>query len=413
MKLLMRGRSVPTPTTARSRASVINQLNRELRRAMRVALALFIAASTALPFTPSSVALADVVNNNVAPGTSNNNGSNGSPSGTNNTITPTVTPVTTPAAATSPVAMPSVPSGLVITPDDQKLTVKWNASAAKEKVTGHAVSWSTDGRSWTPVTSARTSTNTSVVVEGLTNGVVVYVQVAAINSSGTGPSISSSGIPAADASAPRGAASVTTPANGTPYADAVRADAPVGFWQFADTPSHTVADASAAGALTGVPSFGMPAPIGGMTSGYIQGKELTSDVSVANSFTLEGWVNPSSVNGDAATIARVGNTTNGSFMRITPGGALQFVGFANSVMSKVESARGLVQAGSWSHVVATYNNGQVVLYVNGARVGSGTSAAAGGTYVIGGSNDSGFAYSGSIANFAVYRTVLGLSLIHI
>ncbi|MCX6517974.1 MAG: fibronectin type III domain-containing protein, partial [Actinobacteria bacterium] len=377
---------------------------------MRVALALFIAASTALPFMPSSIALADAVNTNVAPGTSNtNNVSNGSPSGTNNTITPTVTPVTTPVNATSPVAMPSVPTGLIITPDDEKLTVKWNASAAEEKVTGYAVSWSTDGRTWTPVTSARTSTNTSVVVEGLTNGVVVYVQVAAINSSGTGPSISSSGIPAADASAPRGAASTTTPASGTPYADAVRADAPAGFWQFADTPSNTVADASATGVLTGVPSFGMPAPIGGITAGYLQGRELSSNVDVANVFTLEGWVNPSSINGDASTVARVGNTMNGSFMRVTTGGALQFIGFANSVVSKVESVRGLVLPGTWSHVVATYSNGQVVLYVNGERVGSGTSAASGGAYVIGGSNDSGFAFNGSVANFAVYRSVLAAS----
>jgi titin len=308
--------------------------------------------------------------------------------------------------------MPSVPTGLVITPGDQKLTVQWDASASSEKVTGYAVSWSVDGRSWTPVESARTSTNTSVVVEGLTNGVVVYVQVAAINSSGTGASISSSGISAAKASAPRGAASVSTPANGTPYADAVRADSPAGFWQFADTPSRTVAEASAAGTLTGVPSFGMPAPIGGMTAGYLQGKELSSDVRVDDSFTLEGWVNPSSINGDAATIARVGNVTNGSYMRVTQGGTLQFVGFANSVVSKVESARGLVQAGTWSHVVATYSGGQVVLYVNGESVGSGTSVAAGGSYVIGGSNDSGFAFAGSVANFAVYRSALAASAVN-
>jgi large repetitive protein len=403
----MRGRSVPTPTTARSRASVITHLNRELRRASRVVLALFIAATTALPFMPSPIALADVTNNNVAPGTSNTtNSSNGSPSGTKNTITPTVTPVTTPDNATSPVAMPSVPAGLVITPGDKKLTVRWNAADSSEKISGYAVSWSTDGQTWTSLPSARTSTNTSAVVEGLTNGVVVYVQVAAINSSGTSGSISSSGIPAAAASAPRGPASVTTPSSGTPYADSVRGDSPAGFWQFADTPSSTVANNGAAGTLTGVPSFGMPAPIGGMTAGYLQNKELTSNVDVSDVFSLEGWVNPSSINGDAATISRVGNSTNGSFLRVTAGGALQFVGFANGVVSKVESARGLVLSGTWSHVVATYANGQVVLYANGEQVASGTVAAAGGTYVIGASNDSGFAFGGSVANFAVYRSAL-------
>ncbi|MSZ32188.1 MAG: hypothetical protein F2630_08275, partial [Actinobacteria bacterium] len=78
----------------------------------------------------------------------------------------------------------------------------------------------------------------------------------------------------------------------------------------------------------------------------------------------------------------------------------------NGVVSKVESARGLVLSGTWSHVVATYANGQVVLYANGEQVASGTVAATGGTYVIGASNDSGFAFSGSVANFAVYRTAI-------
>ena len=312
---------------------------------MRVALALFIAASTALPFMPSSIALADAVNTNVAPGTSNNSNNSNTPvaaTGTPSSITPTVTPVTTPGAATSPVAMPSVPSGLVITPANQQLDVRWNEPATTEHITGYAVSWSTDGRTWTSVPSARTSTNTSVVIEGLTNGVVVYVQVAAINASGTSATISSSGVPAAVASAPRGAATVATPASGTPYADAVRADAPTGFWQFADSPAHTTADNSAAGTLSGVPSFGMPAPIGGMTAGYLQGKELTSDVVAGNVFSMEGWVNPSTINGDAATIARVGDTSNGSYLRVSSGGAVQFVSFSNGAASKIESPRGLV-----------------------------------------------------------------------
>ncbi|MCX6518941.1 MAG: fibronectin type III domain-containing protein [Actinobacteria bacterium] len=411
MKLLILGRSFPTPTSAASRTSVINQLNREARRVMRVVLALFIAASTALPFMPSMIALADVTNNNnnVAPGTSNNNSSNGSPVGTNNTITPTVTPVTTPSRTTSPVALPSVPSGLLVAPDNQKLTLSWDTPNVSEKISGYAVSWSLDGRTWTPVAKARTSTNTSVVLEGLTNGVVVYVQVAAINSSGTGGSISTSGIPAALATAPRGAAVVSTPASGAPYADAVLVSSPAGFWQFGDSPSHTVADNSATGTLSGVPAFGMPAPIGGMIAGYLQGKELISDIPVSDSFTLEGWINPSSINGDAATVARVGDRTNGSFMRVTSGGALQFVGFANGAASKVESVRGLVPSGSWSHLVATYSAGEVLLYVNGERVGAGTSAATGGVFVIGGANDSGFAYTGSVANFAVYSTVLAAS----
>ncbi|MEI8286103.1 MAG: fibronectin type III domain-containing protein, partial [Actinomycetes bacterium] len=413
--------NIKLPGIAMRNASVLNtvetpiiiKLKKEAARLCRVVVAISIAVTTALPFAVSSNALADNASNNVAPGTSNNTSkNNNSPvvtSGTSTPITPTVTPVTTPGTATSPVAaqtIPSVPSGLVVTPGDQKLTVQWDAPTETEKVTGYAVSSSTDGRTWTPVDEARTSANTAVVLEGLTNGVVVFVQVAAINAAGTGASISSSGTPAAVASAPRGAAVVSTPANGTPYANAVTANNPAGYWQFADTPSNTTADGSAVGNLSGVPAFGMPAPIGGMTAGYLQGKELISDVVVNDSFTLEGWVNPSSVNGDAATVAHVGNTTNGSFMRVTQGGALQFVAFVNGVASKVESARGLIPSGSWSQLAAAYGNGSVALYVNGTQVASGSATAAGGTYVIGGSNDSGFTFSGSIAHFAVYRSVL-------
>ena len=245
------------PVFSSAEAPVITQLKLGGARLVRVVVAFSLAVSTTLPFVPSSIALADASNNsgtshkstNASPASKTNIGTPITPKVT--PINPTVTPTVKTKPGASPAWLPSSPTGLVIVGANQQLRVTWDAAASSDNVTGYAVQWSTDARTWTEVPAARTSTESSVVIEGLTNGMVTYVQVAAINALGTSPAISSSGVPAATATAPRSPAVVSTPPSGTPYADAVRASRPKGFWQLSDTPGATTITGT--GTLTGTP----------------------------------------------------------------------------------------------------------------------------------------------------------------
>ena len=403
-----RGDSAPTNVVMNDASSAITHSTREeVRRLGRASLALMIAVSTALPFVPSSVALADG-SNNAAAGTGSKNTDGGSPStdGTNNSITPTVTPVTTPGSTTSPVVMPTAPTGITVTPLDGGLRVSWNAGPAAEQLTGHDVRWSLNGTEWTAVESVRSSKANTVDITGLTNGAVVYVKVAGINSVGVGVAVTTSGVPAARASAPRGAARIATPASGTPYNDAVTASGPVGYWPMTDNYQSTAAAGTVGGTLNGQSSFGMPAPIGGTSSAYVQGRALSSTIRVGRTFSVEAWVNPSSIGGDAATIAAIGDDSNGAQLLVSPDGALQFVGLVAGNRTRVVTSRGDVTPGGWNHVVAAVENGTVTLWVNGVRVGGGQVSVEPGTVSFGATTDSGRAFIGSFAHLAVYSTAL-------
>ncbi|MEY4634153.1 MAG: hypothetical protein RLZ18_1525, partial [Actinomycetota bacterium] len=388
---------------------IITNLKKEGARLGRVVVAFSIAVSTALPFAASTNALAAASNNNVAPGTSNNNTTNSkSPTAATGTpITPTVTPVTTPQQNTSPVSLPTAVTGLAVTSRDRALAVSWNASASVENVTGYDVRYSTTGTSWTTVESALTSPAASVVISGLENGVTVFVQVSAKNASGTGPAVSTSGVPSAKATAPRGASRATTPASGDPYGDAVRATSPSGYWPLTDAPSANSVSASASvgQTLNGKLSFGMPAPIGGTSAAYVSSQTLESTQTVGSEFGLEAWVNPSTL-GDAGTVASVGNTTNGASLRVLSSGALQFIGHVDGKHTFVTSETGLVSVGSWNHVAVSVQGGNAALYVNGVKVMVGDISVSGGAVSFAGNADTGAQFIGSLAHLAVYSNPL-------
>lgn len=83
---------------------------------------------------------------------------------------------------------PPVPTGVVATAGNGRVTVRWNAPATNggNMITGYAVQYSSnDGRSWTTATVPAT-TRTSASVTGLTNGVAYVFRVAAVNAAGTG-----------------------------------------------------------------------------------------------------------------------------------------------------------------------------------------------------------------------------------
>ena len=173
-------------------------------------------------------------------------------------------------SAPASVDLPTAPTGLVVVPGNAVLDVSWDSAPVAEAVSGWLVQWSLDGAKW--VTLDRVA-EPRARIEGLRNGVLVFVQVAAENAAGRGATVASSGVPSSPASAPRSPGRVVTPSSGDPYGDAVRADGPSAYWPMTDEPGATSArDAMGGAPLDGATAFGMPAPIGGTGSAYVNRK---------------------------------------------------------------------------------------------------------------------------------------------
>jgi fibronectin type 3 domain-containing protein len=85
-------------------------------------------------------------------------------------------------ASVTPLALPTVPTGVVATPGSMKVTLTWNAVSG---VTGYRVRRSTV--SGGPYSSIASTGATSYLNVGLTNGTTYYYVVAGFNSSGDGP----------------------------------------------------------------------------------------------------------------------------------------------------------------------------------------------------------------------------------
>lgn len=91
------------------------------------------------------------------------------------------------SGALTPATVPGPPTNVTGVPGDGRITISWVAPAADggSPVTDYLAEVSVDGTSWTPVTHT-SSTATSIVATGLTNGTSYLLRVAAINAVGTG-----------------------------------------------------------------------------------------------------------------------------------------------------------------------------------------------------------------------------------
>lgn len=90
---------------------------------------------------------------------------------------------------------PAAPTGISGTPGVGAVSLSWSAPANTGGVslTDYIVQYSVDLTNWTTVSDG-TSTTASAVVNGLTGGVSHYFRVAAVNSVGTGPYVTSSAV---------------------------------------------------------------------------------------------------------------------------------------------------------------------------------------------------------------------------
>ncbi len=100
-----------------------------------------------------------------------------------NTISLTVSTSLNPTSIT----VPAAPTSLSATPGNSQVSLSWTAPATNggSPITDYKIEYSTDGTLWNTFTDG-TSTSTTVIVTGLTNGVQYQFRVSAVNTAGTG-----------------------------------------------------------------------------------------------------------------------------------------------------------------------------------------------------------------------------------
>ncbi len=171
------------------------------------------------------------------------------------------------------------------------------------------------------------------------------------------------------------------------YPAVVLGDMPLAYWRLGEQTGSVAHDETGHGNDANYPStcvLGVPGAIAGDPGTAVQfdGADCVLNAGTAFDFpgqvpfTLEGWVNPSVVDGMYRTMASTltepnGVPDEGTYVFI--GGSPALVGFerwtAGNCVVAVNSPSVPVQ-GSWSHVVATYDGNLASLYVNGALVGT-------------------------------------------
>ncbi|NDD96778.1 MAG: hypothetical protein EBZ93_04670, partial [Actinobacteria bacterium] len=426
LSALMRNASVVARTSGRS--VVCDDIdNRDIffmtraRRAVGSTLALFVIAST-ITFAPTSVhALSDVdaISGTTATSTNEetkdllpdspltNDDKSDSASGEQQYITPTITPSVSNGVTSRPSGsasrLPGAIESLLVRPGNGELDITWVAPDPGEGGTAAATSYrvrhSVDGSTWSTLAPIE---GLSAHIGGLTNGVVVFVEVSAMNAAGSGPSTSTSGIPASPASSPRGPGVPGPVVSGNPIAAAILADAPSSYWPMNDaSATSSAAPAVGSSALSGGLSFGFGSPVAGVSSAYASGSTLTSGVTVGSTFTISAMIDSAGNGGDNAVLAAAGDHNNGFEFRQADRGALELVGFANGRAQRISTGPGTVAQGAWHQVAVVVDGGTASIVVDGAVVASGAVALGGGQLSIGGATDAN-PYRGWLAHVAVF-----------
>jgi hypothetical protein len=149
-------------------------------------------------------------------------------------------------------------------------------------------------------------------------------------------------------------------------------DTPAAYWRLGEASGPTAASQTgvAAGAYLGGVTFGRQGMVAGDpdTAVLLNGTNATvrtSDAAALNSRTglaIEAWVKPTTLPISSSTILR----KDGQYLlRITSTGALIFRTWKGGASRESSTSGNVLQAGRWSHVVATWDGATVVIYVDG------------------------------------------------
>jgi hypothetical protein len=288
-----------------------------------------------------------------------------------------------------------------------RIDLRWADNSANE--TGFVVERAATSAFASPVVLNAAADATTLADTGLSPGTTYWYRVRAVN--------------ATDVSANTPATSAATPAPPPPppgpYADAVKADAPVSHWRLGETTGTVANDAIATNRGTYVNGAVLGAP--GLLGADPANKAVTFDgvndhvriadaaaLKFAAAFSLEAWIKPGAVPA-AGSFASV-LTKEGSYAIQFNGPKLELTVMQAGVRKRFQAAAGAVVAGQAYHVVGTYDGANARLYLNGAQVATGplTGAAtstANALFVASWDGTTEF-FKGTVDEVAVYKTAL-------
>jgi len=165
------------------------------------------------------------------------------------------------------------------------------------------------------------------------------------------------------------------------YRDVIMADAPRGYWRFGELSGTTAADQTGRhpGAYNPPPRLGLLGVVGGDPDTAADFDGFDDQVRVphattlnsASALSLEAWLKPTQLPVYSATVIR---KDLHYMLRLTYSGALVLRLWKGGSYTELTTATGLVKAGIWQHVAATYDGSTMRIYLNGTERASRTLA---------------------------------------
>ncbi|MFN8160278.1 MAG: Ig-like domain-containing protein [Solirubrobacterales bacterium] len=204
------------------------------------------------------------------------------------------------------------------------------------------------------------------------------------------------------------------------YKDNVMQDSPAAYWRLGEASGTVAADEKGAspGAYQFSPSLGQAGVVGGDSNTAVGFDGVDDQVQVASTsglnptsaVSVETWLRPTALPADTATLLRKDQQY---LLRLTSAGAVILrVWKTTTTYSELQTADGLVSAGSWFHVVGTFNGSTMRIFLNGTQRASKTFSSSVNTtsnplYI--GSSGGYDRLSGRLDETAVYPTALSAS----
>jgi RHS repeat-associated protein len=208
----------------------------------------------------------------------------------------------------------------------------------------------------------------------------------------------------------------------TTYANRVLANSPAAYWRLGESSGTTAADASSNG-ITGTytsVTLGATGAISGDSntaislggSGYLSASGSGGLNITGSALSVEGWVRGSSQSGYTYIVSK-SDYGGGVGYALYTGSSATLNFFVNTSGSGYASAVAPLSPwdNHWHYVVGSYDGAHVRLYIDGVRVASqaasGTiTASSSAAFNLGRYNGGGYAFSGSLDEFAVSPSVL-------
>ena len=269
--------------------------------------------------------------------------------------------------------VPPAPTGLTASAGNAQVSLSWTAPTgviSQAPVSDYREQYSTDnGATWTTFTAAA-STATTATIGSLANGTAYVFRVAAVNAVGTGNYTAAS--------------TAVTPTAGDPLFSNValllRMDGSGGtFIDSSASPKSITAGGNATQSAT-QSKFGGKSAYFAAAGDYLSLADSDAIELSNKDFALEFWAQTTNSTQYATLVSRSpGAYSSGSWsllMNLASSTSGDIALFASDIGSPIVQSSGVnLRDGAWHHVAVSRSGSNWSLYVDGTRVGTGTSSA--------------------------------------